>query len=119
MKTGQKIIRTVKKPQSGLELLAKYNRGYSTETELVLRILSLTDKKQVIESLKVLPPSIQSKVKQFVGYYRPKTRIFRGPTPDMRTVGFARVWLEANLPPANGRRPSKSAKRKLTKPVAG
>lgn len=79
-------------------LIDRYNRGYSTASELMLGFLTLTDKDEIREAVSVIPKQVLKKLEHFVGYYTPETRVFNGPPPEMETVQFVKALLARGKP---------------------
>src|SRR5436309_7054962 len=75
------------------ELMEKYKEGRETPAGIVLDVLSQTSKRVVTETLELLPTDILKELKSFVGYYNPKTKVFRGPRPKMATVRVVKDWF--------------------------
>ena len=74
-------------------LIDRYDRGYSTASELMLSILTLTDTDEVKKAIGIVPKPVLNKLKQFVGYYTDDTQVFNGPPPNKNTVRFVRELL--------------------------
>ena len=81
-------------------LLDRYNRGYSTASELMLGVLMLTNKRDIKAALRIIPQPVLKKLRHFVGYDTPHTKVFNGPPPNMETVAFVRKLF--SRPDGNG-----------------
>jgi hypothetical protein len=84
------------------QLLQSYQKGRLTPTGLILRVLSLSDKRTVSEVLEDSSPALRRQLKTFARDYKPTLKVFRGPRPNMQTVRFVRNWsatrVRAKLP---------------------
>jgi hypothetical protein len=74
-------------------ILRRYEAGHVTETGLMLDVLRLTDEHDVVQALESMPEDVLDELREFVGYYTPKTSVFNGPRPDMQTVRFVKEWF--------------------------
>jgi hypothetical protein len=75
------------------QILKRYQAGHVTETGLMLDVLRLTDDRDVIQALEMLPEDVLNELREFVGYYTPRTRVFPGPRPNPQTVRFVKDWF--------------------------
>ena len=100
------------------EILERYQSGRETPTGVILEVLNLTNREAVIELLKMLPKNILRQLKNFVGYYSPSVKVFRGPIPQMGTVQIVKNWFsEGHIPPPLRHLPSET-KQLRTIPIA-
>jgi cobalamin biosynthesis Co2+ chelatase CbiK len=83
------------------KILERWNIGITTPSGVMMDVLTQTDKKIVIGTLEMIPPEILEKLEEFVGYYTPKTKIFNGPRPNMRTLRFVKEWFASRRPAAS------------------
>jgi hypothetical protein len=75
------------------QLLQRYQDGRFTTTGLILAVLSLTNKRVLMETLEILPRNVLRELKAFVDDYRPRMKIFRGPRPRGANVRLVREWF--------------------------
>ena len=75
------------------QMLNRYRQGRITSQGLALELLSLTDKRLLLELLEALPADILLELKAFVEEYRPAIKVFRGPRPRPQAVRLVRKWL--------------------------
>lgn len=78
------------KPQ---ELIRKYQAGRLTPSGLILQLLHESREQTVTQTLQLLPPGLLRQFKGFVRDLRPDAKVFRGPTPNPKTVGLATDWF--------------------------
>ncbi|HET6882868.1 MAG TPA: hypothetical protein VFI31_22055 [Pirellulales bacterium] len=75
-------------------LLNRYNLGYSTASELMLGVLTLTNKREIKNVLRTMPEPVLCKLRHFVGYYNRETKVFNGPRPNAETVAYVKELLD-------------------------
>src|SRR5262245_52005779 len=85
-------------------ILRRSEAGHVTETGLMLDVLRLTDERDVLQALESMPEEIRDELREFVGYYTPKTRVFNGPRPAMQTVRCVKDWFVRREGAASKRR---------------
>lgn len=84
---------------AGKKILAYYEEGRITATGAILRLLELTDRREMEETIEALPPDLLEKLREFLREYRPDIRVFRGDPPSPGAVAMAREVLSESVRP--------------------
>jgi hypothetical protein len=78
---------------AGEKILAYYEEGRITAAGAILRLLELTDRREMQETIEALPADLLEKLREFVRDYWPGMRVFRGDPPRPDAVAMAREVL--------------------------
>jgi hypothetical protein len=79
---------------AGKKILVYYEEGRITATGAIIRLLELSSREEMEDTIEACPPDLLEKLKEFLREYRPDMRIFPPqPPPSPAAVEMAREVL--------------------------
>lgn len=83
--------------ESAHGMLDRYRSGRQTDTEFIIDVLRLNDRRTIKAVLAIIPPALLDRLEDFVREYTPGTRVFNGPGPEIETVQLVKGILLTDI----------------------